>query len=63
MRIIQITTVMVVILIAWCLLTIWKRGYQPVPLLTKANLHFGPDTLGWLEGTVAPGITIIAVMI
>ena len=63
LRIMQVTTVMVVILIGWCLLTIAKHGYQPVPLPVKANLHFGPDALGWLEGTAAPGITAIAVMI
>ena len=32
LRIMQITTVMVVILIIWCLVTIFKNGYQPVPL-------------------------------
>src|SRR5213596_1617902 len=31
LRIMQITTVMVVILILWCLLTILEQGYQPVP--------------------------------
>ena len=29
LRIMQITTVMVVILIAWCLVTIFRNGYQP----------------------------------
>src|SRR6202451_1686549 len=32
LRIMQITTVMVVILIAWCLVTIFQKGYTPVPL-------------------------------
>ena len=54
LRIMQITTVMVGVLIAWSLLTIWKHGYQPVPLPVKANLHFGPGALGWLEGTALP---------
>src|SRR6202165_1695232 len=31
LRIMQITTVMVVILIVWCVLTIFKQGYAPVP--------------------------------
>ncbi len=60
LRIMQITTVMIVILIAWCLLTMWKHGFQPVPLPTRQNLHFGPDSLGWLEGTAAANITAIA---
>jgi amino acid transporter len=63
LRIMQITTVMVVILIAWCILTILKNGSQPVPLPTAANLHFNPDALGWLKGTVAPSITVIAILI
>ncbi len=63
LRIMQITTVMVVILIAWCLITIFKSGYQPVPLPIRANLKFNPESLGWLNGTVAPAITVIAIMI
>ncbi len=63
LRIMQITTVMVVMLIAWCLLTIFKNGYQPVPLPVPSNLHFGPDALGWLKGTAAPTITAIAILI
>jgi amino acid transporter len=63
LRIMQITTVMVVILISWCLLTIFKNGYNPVPPPTLPNLKFDPEALGWLKGTVAPSITIIAVLI
>ena len=63
LRIMQVTTVMVVILIAWCLLTIFKNGYQPVPLPTLSNLKFNPEALGWLKGTMAPSITAIAIMI
>jgi amino acid transporter/nucleotide-binding universal stress UspA family protein len=63
LRIMQITTVMVVILISWCLLTIFHRGYNPVPLPTLANLKFDPVALGWLKGTMAPSITVIAIMI
>src|SRR5215467_3828525 len=63
LRIMQITTVMVVMLIIWCLVTILKNGYQPVPLPTAENLHFNPDALGWLKGTVAPSITVIAILI
>ncbi|HTT63193.1 MAG TPA: APC family permease [Bryobacteraceae bacterium] len=63
LRIMQITTVMVVMLIGWCLLTLFTRGFQPVPLPVKANLHFSSDALGWLRGTVAPSITVLALMI
>ncbi len=63
LRIMQVTTVMVVILIAWCLITIFSRGWQPVPAPVVANLHFSPDALGWLKDTVAPSITFIAILI
>jgi amino acid transporter len=63
LRIMQITSVMVVILICWCLATILTRGYQPVPLPTRANLHFSTEAMGWLQGTLAPSITVIAVLI
>src|SRR5664279_5029131 len=63
LRIMQITTVMVVILIVWCMVTILKNGYQPVPFPLRGNLKFSPDALGWLKGTIAPSITVIAIMI
>ncbi len=63
LRIMQITTVMVVILIVWCIITVLKNGYQPVPAPIPANLKFSPEALGWLKGTLAPSITVIAVLI
>jgi amino acid transporter len=63
LRIMQITTVMVVLLIVWCVLTILANGYRPVPLPTMANLHFSQEALGWLKGTAAPSITFIAILI
>jgi len=63
LRIMQITTVMVVILICWCLITIFVKGYQPVPFPVRSNIHFSDGALGWLRGTVAPSITFIAIMI
>ena len=63
LRIMQVTTVMVVILITWCLFTVFTRGYAPVPLPVKANLHFNDEALGWLKGTAAPMITAVAILI
>ena len=63
LRIMQITTVMVVILIAWVLVTIIHNGYHPAPLPARENLRFGPGALGWLQGTALPNITAIAILI
>ncbi len=63
LRIMQITTVMVVMLLAWCAVTILKLGYQPVPLPTMANIHFSNNALGWLKGTIAPTFTAVAILV
>ena len=63
LRIMQIATGMVVVLIVWCIATILKNGYQPVPFPTLQTLRFTDDSVGWLKGTVAPSITVIAIMI
>ncbi len=63
LRVMQITTVMVVVLVAWCLLTIAVKGYQPVPAPTPANLRFSDDALGWLKGTHIPDVAAIAILI
>src|SRR2546425_2333223 len=63
LRIMQITAVMVLLLIGWCVITILTRGFQPIPPPTPANLHFSDESLGWLKGTAAPAITFIAILI
>jgi len=53
LRIMQITTVMVVILLIWCPITLLVRGgAQLPPLPTPSNLHLTKESLGWLDGTV-----------
>src|SRR5580700_1724678 len=49
LRVMQITTVMVVILLAWSALTLVKAGYNPVPLPVPQNLHFSKESLGFLS--------------
>src|SRR5664279_4499981 len=63
LRIMQITTVMVVILLVWCVVTILKNGYQPVPFPTLQNIRFTDESVGWLKGTIGPSITAIDNMI
>src|SRR5205085_10486586 len=60
LRIMYITTAMVVIMIGWSVLTLLLRGGQSVPLPTAENLSFAtrPEhALGWLEPLhwVVPG--------
>jgi len=63
LRIMQITAVMVVILIAWCLYTIHRHGSQPIPAPIMSNFKFSEEALGWLKGTRAPRVAIVAILI
>jgi len=49
LRIMQLTTVMVVILIGWCTYTVWVRHAPLPPLPLPRNIHFSPGALGWLN--------------
>jgi amino acid transporter len=50
MRIMQLTTVMVVILISWCLYTIWLRHPALPPIPQPKNLKLEANAMGWLYG-------------
>jgi amino acid transporter len=50
MRIMQITTVMVVILIGWCIYTVVLRHPSLPPFPTPRNLKLEPNAMGWLYG-------------
>src|SRR5260370_167237 len=50
MRIMQITTVMVVILIAWGIYTGWLRHPALPPIPHPKNLKLEPNAMGWLYG-------------
>ena len=64
LRIMQLTTVMVVLLIIWSLITIIQRGYSPVPL-SKPEHRFISAKMqsGGSKGTIATKLTLIAVLI
>jgi amino acid transporter len=49
LRVMQITTVMVVLLLGWSAITLLKVGYQPIPWPTPQNLHFNAASLGFLK--------------
>jgi hypothetical protein len=56
--------VMVVVMIAWCILTVWVRGAHLPPLPTQANLTFAPEALGWLRLSSLPHtIALIGILI
>ena len=51
LRVMQITTVMVIILMAWGVYSVMVKGAAMPPAPTPANLHFSEDALGFLKGT------------
>jgi amino acid transporter len=51
LRIMQVTTIMVVVMILWSLWTILRRGAALPPPPVPGNLQFSADALGWLQGT------------
>src|ERR1700740_1692982 len=64
LRIMQVTTVMVVIFLIWCPITIAMRGnvhLPPAPV--PSNLQFTDTSLGWFKGTIWPMIPAIAMII
>ncbi|MGA3187172.1 MAG: APC family permease [Bryobacteraceae bacterium] len=64
LRIMQITTVMVVILMIWCPLTILlKNRWQLPPAPIASNLNFAPDAQGWFKGTFWIQIPMVAIII
>src|SRR5579871_5263947 len=67
LRIMQITTVMVVAFLIWAPLTILLRGHAALPPAPAPhNLRFSPanpDALGWFKGTFWPSIPIVALII
>ncbi len=63
MQIMKTTTVMVVILVIWCLVTVLERHAQMPPLPHLADFHMGHETWGWLTGSWAQQITLIALLV
>ena len=64
LRIMQITTVMVVVLLIWCPITLlFQKEVKLPPAPTLANLKFEASSLGWLQGTFWPTIWPAALII
>jgi amino acid transporter len=64
LRIMQITTVMVVAFLIWCPITLLvaPEAHLP-PAPTPQNLHFSDDALGWLRGTIWPQLGMLGMII
>src|SRR5260370_26978792 len=62
LHIMQITTVMVVMLIVWCLITIFRmpQGPYPFPLPSRETIKFGADALGWIPEHWPRSFTFLA---
>jgi amino acid transporter/nucleotide-binding universal stress UspA family protein len=54
LRIMYITTLMVIVMIAWCGYTLLVRGAHLPPWPHLRNLVYAPDSLGWLKHTSLP---------
>src|SRR6202161_1247050 len=64
LKIMQITTVMVIVLIVWCTYTIWVRGAHLPPFPTPSNIQLDKRSLGWLYGhEIVRMIPMIAVFV
>jgi amino acid transporter len=64
LRIMQITTVMVVIILIWAPITLLMRGNAKLPPFpTPSNLHLTNESLGWLAGTYFAKISFVVIMV
>lgn len=59
MWIMKITTVMVVILILWCLYTLMQTGAHLPPLPSVGNIKMDREYMGWLHGTWLSQLTFV----
>jgi amino acid transporter len=63
LQIMKITTVMVVVLIFWCLWTLFRHPAPLPPLPSAASMHHNKESLGWLLHTWAARIPLIMLLV
>ncbi len=63
LRIMQVTTVMVILMIVWCGWTLLHRGAALPPAPVPENLTFSPDALGWMPEDWVKRIGLLGILI
>ena len=63
LQIMVITTIMVVILISWCLITLLHHPAPLPPSPLQAPFPQNKETMGWLSGTVFARLTAVLVVV
>jgi amino acid transporter/nucleotide-binding universal stress UspA family protein len=64
LRIMQLTTVMVAILLVWAPLTLIIRGGAPLPPLpTPSHIHLSDNSLGWFAGTWFAQLSFVVIIV
>jgi amino acid transporter len=63
LRVMQITTVMVVILMIWAVYTVLHTGASLPPLPIPENLHFSSEALGFLKNINPKSLGMLGIMI
>ena len=63
LEVMKITTIMVVLLLAWSIWSAFHVGAKLPPLPIPSNLHFSKDALGFLSGTkLATGLGLFGII-
>ncbi|HVB29690.1 MAG TPA: APC family permease [Terriglobia bacterium] len=63
-RIMEFTTILVILMIGWCGYTLWVRGGHLPPAPIPSNLHFSVEAEGWLRSSRLPElIGIIGILV
>ena len=64
LHIMKVTTVMVIILLIWCPLTLVLHGGAPLPPLpTPSHIQLAKDAQGWLGGTIFMQMSFVLIIV